>query len=243
MKAILLAAGKGERLRPLTEDRPKCMVEYKGKPILEHTLDRLRRAGVTDISVVGGYRYEKIRAKGAKIVRNLEYDSTNMVHSLFCVANELVGDVLISYTDIVYSDKNLKALMESQGEVSILVDERWHDLWCQRMDDPLSDAETLKINDNGAVREIGKKPKSLRDIDAQYMGLIKLSGSGAKKLLAHYEHLQKASDLQPTLERMCMTTLLQTYIDAGNLVEAVPIKGGWLEFDNVSDLRLEPLPQ
>ena len=89
-----------------------------------------------------------------------------------------------------------------------------------------NDAETLKIGDNGAVREIGKRPKSLGDIDTQYMGFIKLTDSRAKKLIAHYEYLQEASDSQPAVEQMCMTTLLQTYIDAGNSVEAVPIKGG-----------------
>ncbi|MBK1652709.1 sugar phosphate nucleotidyltransferase [Halorhodospira halochloris] len=58
MRAIILAAGQGTRLRPLTDDRPKCMVELEGKPLLEHQLEVLRGAGIEDIHVVGGYRAE-----------------------------------------------------------------------------------------------------------------------------------------------------------------------------------------
>ena len=62
MKAIILAAGEGIRLRPYTLDRPKCLVELVGKSLLEHQLAALRAAGITDITMVTGYRANQIEA-------------------------------------------------------------------------------------------------------------------------------------------------------------------------------------
>ena len=64
MKAIILAAGQGARLRPLTDDRPKCMVEYQGKPLIEHVVHALRENGVTDIVAVRGYAPQALRCAG-----------------------------------------------------------------------------------------------------------------------------------------------------------------------------------
>ena len=58
MKAIILAAGMGSRLKPLTDSMPKCMLEIAGKPLLHHQISTLRRAGVRNIIVVGGYLAE-----------------------------------------------------------------------------------------------------------------------------------------------------------------------------------------
>ncbi|MDP6460040.1 MAG: sugar phosphate nucleotidyltransferase, partial [Candidatus Hydrothermarchaeota archaeon] len=60
MKAVILAAGKGTRLEPLTNTMPKCMLPLAGKPILEHIVLAMRGAGITDIVMVVGYRSEDI---------------------------------------------------------------------------------------------------------------------------------------------------------------------------------------
>ena len=84
MKAIILAAGEGKRLKPYTDSRPKCMVPLAGRPLLHWQLDVLRSAGIKDIVIVGGYRAEALKACGASVVTNPRYDSTNMVGTLFC---------------------------------------------------------------------------------------------------------------------------------------------------------------
>ena len=110
MKAIILAAGMGSRLLPLTKNRPKCMVELLGKPLLFHQLEILRKNNINDIIVVTGYLNEKIVADGIKKINNPKYNSTNMVYSLFC-AEEIMSsdeDLLVIYGDIVYNDKVIK---------------------------------------------------------------------------------------------------------------------------------------
>jgi choline kinase len=85
MKIIILAAGQGTRLRPYTDQKPKCMVELKGKPLLHHQLDAIAKCNVNkeDIALVAGYLQEALDAHGVKQYRNDRYASTNMVATLF----------------------------------------------------------------------------------------------------------------------------------------------------------------
>ena len=72
MRAIVLAAGMGTRLLPLTRDRPKCLVELAGRPLLERQIAVLRRVGIDDISVVTGYRSDQVKPPGVRIIANPE---------------------------------------------------------------------------------------------------------------------------------------------------------------------------
>jgi choline kinase len=134
----------------------------------------------------------------------------------------------------------VRALVAAPGDIAIVVDDAWLGLWTRRMPDPLADAETLKVDCSGLVKEIGKKPRGYEDIDAQYVGLIKLSARGARLLRDLYAGLDREAvyDGQP-FERMYMTSLLQRAIDAGIAVHAVRIRGGWIEIDAPSDLAIE----
>ena len=83
MRAIIIAAGQGTRLRPYTADRPKCMVSVAGKPILHHQIDALRANGVDDIVVIGGYKQQGIVAPNIRTVSNREYQTNNILMSLY----------------------------------------------------------------------------------------------------------------------------------------------------------------
>ena len=84
MKALILAAGEGTRLRPYTADRPKCLVEVAGRSLLDRQLDVLGAAGVAPVVVVGGYRAEMLPRPGIEVLLNPRYATTNMVTTLFC---------------------------------------------------------------------------------------------------------------------------------------------------------------
>ena len=88
MKIIVLAAGKGTRLRPLTDIVPKCMVPLKGKPLIDYQLDLFKSKSINDITIVGGYLIEKLKSKNVNLITNNAYETTNMVHSLFCAEKE-----------------------------------------------------------------------------------------------------------------------------------------------------------
>jgi len=245
MKAIILAAGEGSRLRPYTNDRPKCLVELGGKALLDWQLDALRANGITDIAIVRGYMAEKIERPGLPTYLNPVYDRTNMVYSLWCAKPELTDDVIISYADIVYEPAVVAALLRTAADLAVVVDKEWKTLWDLRMDDPLKDAETLRINQWGTITEIGQKPQSLEQIEAQYIGLMRFRGEGLAILKKIYERDKEIADrggnpwnISRPFEKAFMTDFLTALITAGLFIKAVPISGGWFEIDSKEDYEM-----
>lgn len=241
MKALILAAGQGTRLRPLTDDRPKCMVELAGRSLIERQTSTLRASGVTDITVVSGYRADQIAAAGFKTCVNPRFASTNMVATLFA-AEPLMDetqDLLICYGDIVYEARILAALMKVDAPVSVVIDSQWRRYWGLRLDDPLTDAETLKLGDGGRLLELGKKPKSYADIEGQYIGLIKVRADQVHSLKQLYHSMDRSAIYDgKDFDNMYMTSFIQYQIDQGWDIRVAPIDNGWLEVDSVSDLEL-----
>lgn len=238
INAIILVAGQGTRLRPLTDDVPKCLVPFRNKPILEHALEALRSVGIERITLVTGYRGDLLERYGLETVKNSDFATTNMVHSLFCAESKMKGDLLVVYGDIVFHPRLVRALVEDPAEIGVLVDRKWRDLWRLRMENPLDDAETLKVGKNGDLRELGKKPGSYDDIEGQYVGLLKFAGAGLRLMKEHYEALDRSASYDgKDFRNMYMTTFLQTLIDAGGRVRPVYVDGGWLEIDSRQDLE------
>lgn len=240
MKAIILAAGSGSRLYPLTKNRPKCLVEYKGRAILDWILSALKTNEISDITIVKGYLPESIKVPGTKEYINSRYFETNMVYTLFCAYEQLTTDSLISYADIIYPPKALESLINSGADIAVLIDRNWRELWQKRMANPLDDAETLKLNQHEEIIEIGKKPISYDDIQGQYMGLIKVSASAWPKIIDFYSSLDKTANYDgKSFENMYMTTFLQLIIDRLMPIQAVLTDTAWLEIDCIEDLNCD----
>ena len=238
IKVILLVAGEGKRLRPFTLDRPKCMVEIDDVSLLDYQLGILKSEGLVNVVMIGGYKSEMLIRNGVKFKNNPRWYETNMVWTLFCAEDELEGDVIVSYGDIVYSRNILKELLNSTADIAVTIDKDWESYWRARNDNPLDDAETLKLGKDGLIIEIGKKPKSLDEIEGQYMGLMKFSAAGIRQIKSVYHDAQKSGKLlgKPT-ENAYMTDLLQAIIQTGKPISSVPIQGNWIEVDTVEDLQ------
>ena len=242
MKLVIVAAGQGTRLRPLTDKVPKCMVPFRGKPIVDHLLDTAHVCGIQEIAIVHGYKAEvledHLRQREVRFFHNAEFASTNMVTSLFCAEEFLTSDVIISYGDIVYQPAILQRLCQETAEVALTIDTHWESLWKLRMENPLQDAETLKLGPEGNILELGKKPKTLADIQGQYMGLIKWSGSALPSIRGFYRSLDPQAIFDgKDFANMYMTSFLQRMIDHLMPVKAVPVQGGWVEIDSLADLK------
>lgn len=240
MKAIILAAGLGRRLRPYTSDRPKCLVVIDGVSMLDRQMRILRSRAIDEVVIVGGYRADLLRAKGTRLRLNPRYQETNMVWSLFCAADEMDGEIIVSYGDIVYSGDILDRLLSSPADIAVAVDMEWEGYWRSRSADPLSDAETLRLGENGAILEIGQRPKSLAEIEGQYIGLMKFTSQGIDQIKGVFEESVKAGQLAgKSVEESHMTDLLQALIRNGVVVTAVESREPWIEIDTVGDLFLE----
>ena len=238
-KVILLVAGEGKRLRPYTLDKPKCMVEIDGVSLIDRQLAVLKSEGLENIVMIGGYKIEMLKQYGIKLINNPRYYETNMLWTLFCAEDELEGDVIVSYGDIVYSREILKSLLKSTADIAVTIDKEWESYWQARNEDPLDDAETLKLREDGTIGEIGQKPKSLNEIEGQYMGLMKFSANGVKQIKEIFNSAIKDKKvLGKEVENAYMTDLLQAVINSERQITAVPIFGEWIEIDTVNDLEL-----
>jgi choline kinase len=237
-KVILLVAGEGKRLLPYTLDRPKCMVEINGISLIDRQLAVLTAEGLDDVVMIGGYKADMLKREGVKLKINPRYYETNMVWTLFSAEEELKGDVIVSYGDIVYSREILQALLKSNADIAVTIDKEWEGYWRARNENPLDDAETLKLREDGTISEIGQKPKSLDEIEGQYIGLMKFSAKGVKHIKDVFHTVIKKGELQrKTMENAYMTDLLQTMINLGIEVFAVPVSDNWIEVDTVYDLE------
>jgi choline kinase len=238
---IILAAGQGTRLRPHTDSVPKCMVMLNGKPLIHYQLETARRVGITDIIVVGGYKAEVLREyledKNVRLLVNNKFSVTNMVSTFFCAESELTGDVIISYSDIVYSTQVLKKIIHCNDSLTTVVDLNWRELWSKRMENPLEDAETMKLNKDGFITELGKKTTDYHEIEGQYIGLTKISDSVIDKVICFYHQLDKNIIYDgKDFNNMYMTSFLQLMINNNMPLKATMISGGWFEVDSNDDL-------
>ncbi len=239
-KVIILAAGEGTRLRPYTLDCPKCLVKVGGKCLLDYQLAVLRSQGIENIILIKGHLSDTLHRSGVMTYCNERYADTNMVWTLFCAEEEMSGNVVVSYGDIAYSKEVLIKLMNSSQDISVVVDRGWQTYWEARFDNPLDDAETLKIGQDGRITEIGQVPNKLGEIEGQYVGLMKFSEKGLsilKELFKKAIFTGKLGAKRP--EKAYMTDLLQAAINEGYGVWPVFINGDWVEIDTVNDLNLE----
>jgi len=237
LKFIVLAAGQGTRLRPYTNDKPKCLVEVEGKAILDYQLEACERLGIDERIIVTGYKQDKIVRKNLKKVSNTRYLDTNMVHSLFCAEELFDDDIIISYGDIIYSDCILQKLIECESDFSVVVDQNWHELWSLRMENPEDDIESMKIKDDLIV-ELGRKVSNLKEVEGQYIGLIKIRKSFLPLLMSFYKSLDRNGDYDGNdFDNMYLTSFIQLVINEFNNVSPVLIQGKWAEVDSVEDLN------
>ncbi|MEZ9819545.1 sugar phosphate nucleotidyltransferase [Shewanella sp. 10N.286.45.A1] len=241
-KALILAAGQGTRLRPITNDRPKCLVPLMGKSLLQRQVETLRSEGIKDIHIATGYRSDQIEALGFATSFNARFDQTNMVTSLFTAIDfisDCKEDLILGYGDIVYHQENLQALLACDDELALMIDTNWRALWSLRLDNPLEDAETLLIDPKGYIKELGKKPESYDRIQGQYTGLIKIRADKIPLLIEFYENLNRDALYDGNnFDNMYMTSFIQMMINSGWKVKASLVESGWLEVDSVEDLKI-----
>jgi len=242
LKAIILAAGEGRRLRPLTDNKPKCMVELFGKNLLDWKVNLLKKYGISDIIVITGYMSEKINLKQVRFYKNNLFETTNMVETLFCAREEFDDSLLIIYGDIIFEEKILEKILKSEDEISVVIDQNWKEYWKIRFNNPLDDAESLSLDKDGFIQNIGQKVNDIDDISGQYIGLIKFSKNSIQKILMFYDKMKEESkngknplNENLSFEKSYMTDFLQAMINSGFKIKGIPVKNGWLELDSIND--------
>lgn len=242
---VILAAGRGSRLAPLTDNLPKGMVPLHGKPLLSWTISHLKQFSNHNLTLIGGYCSEKLSQFGLPIIENKKWNISNMVYSWWCSKELWNGPILTSYSDIIYSPKVIEKLFQQDGEIIVAVDSLWKDYWELRFDNILSDAESLKINEEGFITSIGQKETSISSIEGQYIGLILFSKKSLDKISKIIDQEIEANQAGRSIicqgkifEQLFMTDLIHYFANHVGGVKACQIQGQWLEIDNYRDLQI-----
>lgn len=236
MKAIILAAGRGSRLGNITESKPKGLTQLMGKSLIDRQIEVLTKSKISDIAIVRGYKKEKINYESIKYFDNDNWNNTNMVMSLYKATEWLENyECIVSYSDIVYTPKAIKSLSKESlnDAINILYNTNWYDLWKMRFDDPLLDAETFKIDKNKYLLEIGQKTDSLKNVEGQYMGLLKFTPKMWKKVKAYLDSISESEK-----NKLDMTSLLNRLLEKNVKIYTIPYADLWLEVDSKTDLDL-----
>lgn len=233
MRAIILAAGRGSRMDRLTDAAPKCFSRLAGRRLIDWQIASLRAAGIDDIAVVTGYQAQCFDYP-LRYFHNPRWAQTNMVASLACAAEWLRrGPCLVSYSDIVYSTDPVTRLRDCDGALAISYDPNWQRQWQARFDDPLSDAESFELDQQGRLRSIGARVSRIEQIQGQYMGLLKFTPAGWGSVTDLLGSLE-----QPQVDALDMTALLARLLARGVSIAALPISSDWFEVDTAADLAL-----
>ncbi len=251
MKAIIIAAGRGKRLMPYTDEVPKCMVPVDHRTILEIQLEAFRAHGVRDVVIIRGYHRDELTRFCAKLdpgIRfrdNLQWEYNNILESLFCAEADLTGPLLMTYSDIIFTPEVVGKLIAAPGDVSLVIDQDFRDIYVGRSDHPLSEGEVSDLDETGGVRRVGKRALPPEEAWGEFIGLAKLSERGAGWFRDEWASLgrrYRGREDQPfqraaTFRAAYLTDLLQELIDQGHRLEPVGIRGSWREIDTVQDLE------
>jgi L-glutamine-phosphate cytidylyltransferase len=234
MRALILAAGRGSRLGPMTRALPKGLVELAGRPLLDWQIEAMNAAGCQELGIVKGFQADKLSYAGVCNFINPRWQSTQMVQSLVCASKWLKErPCLISYADILTSQACISQLIAARGDLVISSNLLWRPLWEARFTDPLEDVESFKTDGQGHLLEIGDRPHSLAEIEGQYMGLLKMSPQGWGWIESYL------ADLAPVeADKLDMTSLLQALLKQGKVIDILPTTEPWLELDTPGDYAL-----
>jgi L-glutamine-phosphate cytidylyltransferase len=241
VKAIIVAAGMGKRLRPYTDDRPKCLVEINGRSILERQLDAYRAAGIDDISIVRGYMRERINVAGVRYFENVEFEKNNILLSLFYAEEAMAEGFLFSYADIVFRPEVVRTAMVTEGDYALVIDRRWSEAYEGREQHPVTEAEVARV-EGGRVTRVGKKTVPPEQATGEFIGLGRFSARAAERMKARFHERRhelagKPYGTAPRFEVSYVTDLLNDLIDGGEVMRPAFIDGGWREIDTVEDLE------
>ena len=248
-KAIIIAAGRGRRLMPYTDQMPKCLVPIDERTILDIQLAALRTHGVSEIVIIRGYLghvlSERDLGPGVRFVDNADWEHNNILESLFCARDDIHGPLYLSYSDILFTPGVVRRLAKAAGDICLVIDRGFREIYRGRTEHPLTEAEVAALDDDGSVLQVGKRSLPVNLAAGEFIGLAKLSDRGSRwfvdtwtELEEHYrdraeEPFQRALHFRQAY----LTDLLQELIARGRRLDPVIIEGSWREIDTVQDLE------
>ena len=247
MKALIIAAGRGKRLGNITNNTPKPLVKITDKSFFDNIIDKLHYIGIDNIAAIVGYKKEAFKKyKNIKFYENNNWKNNNILHSLFCAKDFMDEDIIISYSDIWFSQEPFNQLKDNKDDIVLSVDKNWEDYYKGRTEHPIDEAENVYYNDKNIIYNIGKhiyKPNNSMLFSGEFMGLLKISKKAITNFVREFEELQNnIKDNQhfqnaKSFQNAYLTDFIQYLIDKGYIIKASLNSKGWSEIDTIQDLN------
>lgn len=182
MKAVILAAGKAQRLLPLTKDTPQCLLKLKNKPVLEHQIELLSKGGIHELVVITGYLSDKVEAfcrkRGIKTRFNPFYGVSGTALTLWVAQEELKNGFVFVYSDVLFDPVIIKRLLEHKADLCLVIKK-----------EILRDEAERVVEHNGSITGISKV--KITGENAEFVGIAKFSDVGAEKLIQELNEMAK----------------------------------------------------
>lgn len=231
-RGVILAAGRGSRLGDMTDNKSKGLIDLNGKPLVMRQIEVMRECGINEIAIVTGYNADAFEpySSGLTVYYNKDWSTSTMLWTLLCARDFITDRVIVSYSDIVYESSFIEPLVRQRDDISIIYDPEWATLWRKRFTDPLSDAESFRLDHEGFVLNIGGKAETMAEIEGQYVGLFSINRSAVDDILSRFTEQE--------LMRMDITALLGQLAERGVKIRAVAGTGKWCEIDTPKDLEV-----
>lgn len=254
--AIIAAAGFEKQLLPLIEDKPKCLLDIKGKTILERQVGALNECNIKEIALVRGYKKEAIALPNIRYYDNDRYDETGELFSIFCAEREMKGRTIVLYGDIIFDDTILEKLLKSPADITLIVDLAWQDQQQRGAQPAHINPDLVTLADppgrsylsrfimpegNHQILKIGQHlPHD--QAHGEFIGMAMFSERGTQALRDCYRASQAryastGFHEAGSFTKASFTDLVQELIDRGQRVEAVPIFKGWMEVDSFEEYQ------
>lgn len=237
-KAILLAASRGKELGELTENKPKALLNINGRPLLKTSIDQMRKYGFEDISVVRGYKKEVFPDLGCEYIDNDEYQNSGELYSLFKAKENISGNLLIGYGDILYKSFVLGHLEESEADITLLVDSEIEGKSEDYKGDfVLCSKENLKSYEQESVTLLKSSLKSRSELDftphGEWIGFLRSTPKGSEIISSALNELSQKEDFLSLKIGDLLTYLIGNDVKVG----VSYIEGSWIDVDNYKDFE------
>jgi phosphoenolpyruvate phosphomutase len=256
MTAIIAAAGFEKQLLPLIEDKPKCLLDIKGKTILERQIAALNECNIKDIALVRGYKKEAITLPNIRYYDNDRYEETGELFSLFCAENEMKGRCLMLYGDIIFETAVLEKLLKSPADINLVVDLAWYDQLQHGTTAPHIRPDLVSLQDppgksylfryiapdeQNRIVKIGQHVPH-EQAHGEFIGLAMFSERGIEAFKQVYRDAQKAYQAKGfheagSMTKATFTDMIQELIDNGHSINCVPTFKGWMEVDSFEEYQ------
>ncbi|ARU61789.1 hypothetical protein CBW65_12690 [Tumebacillus avium] len=232
MRLVILVAGVGSRLRPLTDDRPKCLVEIGGQTILDRFLQQaVETNAFQEVVLITGYRQPQIEAAvnewqkthdlPVRLAHNERYDETNNGYSLLCAKDYLLDGFVLTDGDLLLEDGILRRVAGS-AESHLAVDMQ------MKLDE---EAMKFVLDENGYVTELSKEISVERGL-GESIGLCKINAEDAPGVIGHLAKLVEQGEENEYYERAFQELIRESWklkvVDVGDL--------RWVEVDDNNDM-------